>query len=98
MHFERENANHRVPCGPLEANCHLCRLHGGEWCVSRHGRHMAQQIPCVQHHENGLSSGMRGEWKNKERRARTIVWGGEEEDGCWASSVHGQRKEKEPEN
>ena len=59
---------------------------------------------------------MRGEWKNKERRARTIGWlegwggggggggggvgnvGREEEDGCWASSVHGPRKEKELEN
>ena len=51
-----------LTCGPLEAKCHLYRLHGGEWCVSRHGRHMAHQMPCVYHHENGLSNGMRGEW------------------------------------
>ena len=23
-----------LTCGQLEAKCHLCRLHGGEWCVS----------------------------------------------------------------
>ena len=45
---------------PLEAKCHLCRLHGGEWCVSRHERHRAHQMACVLHHENGLS-GMGGE-------------------------------------
>ena len=37
--------------------------------------------------------------QTKRGRVRTIrELGREEEDGCWASLVHGLRKEKEPEN
>ena len=37
--------------------------------------------------------------QTKRRRVRTISeLEREEKDGCWTSSVHGLRKEKEPEN